>query len=84
MNLIRAIGGILVLAATLLPSAAAAQTLGTFHWQQQPYCNRLTLTVTAGGGVFTLDGFDDGCGAAVRTPCQRAATKPWAPVTHRR
>ena len=59
---------------TLLPAAAAAQPLGTFTWQQQPYCNRLTLTVTVTGQVFTLDGFDDGCGAAVRSTATGVAT----------
>ena len=58
----------------LLPAAAAAQPLGTFTWQQQPYCNRLTLTVTQTGEVFTLDGFDDGCGAAVRATAIGVAT----------
>ena len=43
---------------TLLPTAATAQVLGTFTWQQRPYCNRQTLTATASGGVFTLAGFD--------------------------
>lgn len=45
---------------------AAAQPLGTFSWQLQPYCNRLTLNVTQQSGIFTLDGFDDQCGAATR------------------
>ena len=58
---------------TLLPAAAAAQPL-TFTWQQQPYCNRLTFTVTVTGQVFTLDGFDDGCGAAVRSTATGVAT----------
>lgn len=47
-------------------AVAAAQTVGTFRWQQQPYCNVLTLTVTQNGGIYHLDGFDDQCGAAVR------------------
>ncbi len=59
---------------TLLPAAAAAEPLGTFTWQQQPYCNRLTLTVTVTGQVFTLDGFDDGCGAEVRSTATGVAT----------
>jgi hypothetical protein len=45
---------------------AAAQPLGTFSWQLQPYCNRVTFTVTQNGAVFTLDGFDDRCGATAR------------------
>lgn len=59
---------------TLLPAAAAAQTLGPFTWQQQPYCNRLTFTVTVTGQVFTLDGFDDGCGAAVHSTATGVAS----------
>jgi len=45
-------------------SSAAAQPLGTFRWQTQPYCNVLTLTVTQQGSVYALDGFDDQCGGA--------------------
>jgi hypothetical protein len=41
-----------------------AQALGTFRWQLQPYCNILTLNVRQDGAVYTLDGFDDQCGAA--------------------
>lgn len=41
-----------------------AQGLGTFRWQLQPYCNILTLSVRQDGAVYTLDGFDDQCGAA--------------------
>lgn len=43
-----------------------AQTLGTFQWQLQPFCNVLTLSVTQDGAVYTLDGTDDQCGAAQR------------------
>ncbi len=43
---------------------AAGQPLGTFRWQIQPYCNVLTLNVAQQGGVYTLDGSDDRCGAA--------------------
>ena len=49
-------------------SVASAQSLGTFRWQLQPYCNVVTLGVTETGGVYTLDGFDDQCGAATRAP----------------
>lgn len=44
-------------------SSASAQVFGTFSWQMQPYCNRVTLTLTSVTGNFTLDGFDDQCGA---------------------
>jgi len=45
---------------------AAAQSLGVFRWQLQPYCNVVTLNVTQTGSVYTLDGYDDQCGAATR------------------
>lgn len=45
---------------------ATAQTVGTFRWQQQPYCNVITLTVVQQSGVYQVDGFDDQCGAATR------------------
>jgi hypothetical protein len=45
---------------------AQAQTIGTFNWQQEPYCNVITLTVVQNGGTFHLDGSDDQCGAARR------------------
>ncbi len=53
-----AVGGIL-----MLTGSAWAQPLGTFRWQQQPYCNLLTLNVIGEGGGYTLDGTDDLCGA---------------------
>lgn len=43
---------------------AAAQTLGTFRWQLQPYCNVITVTVVQQGGQYQVDGTDDQCGAA--------------------
>ena len=51
----------------LWPSVpAVAQTIGTFSWQQRPYCNVLTLTVVQSGPSYLLNGFDDLCGAARR------------------
>ena len=50
----------------LAPALAFAQTIGRFRWQLHPYCNVVTLTVTLNSGVYTLDGFDDQCGAAQR------------------
>ena len=66
----------LVLAAVLsaIASDAAAQSLGTFTWQLQPYCNRLTVNVTQDGAIYTLDGFDDQCGAPQRAPLVGMAT----------
>lgn len=49
--------------AVLVSSSASAQVFGTFSWQMQPYCNRVTLTLSSVTGNFTLDGFDDQCGA---------------------
>jgi len=53
---------------------AAAQPLGTFTWQLQPFCNRVTVSVTQNGGIYTLDGFDDQCGAPQRAPLVGLAT----------
>lgn len=47
-------------------STASAQTIGTFRWQQQPYCNVITVTVVQAGALYQLDGFDDQCGAPTR------------------
>jgi hypothetical protein len=49
-------------------SAASAQTLGTFRWRTEPFCNVLNLTVTQTGSTFTLDGFDEQCGGNPRLP----------------
>jgi hypothetical protein len=58
----------LALAAWVLAGAHAAdaQSLGTFRWQLQPYCNVVTVTVSQSRGVYTLDGYDDQCGAPTR------------------
>lgn len=50
------------LAVAAVPQLVMAQPVGTFRWQQQPYCNVLTVSVVQNGGVYTLDGTDDGCG----------------------
>ena len=55
-----------ILIAGISGRPAAAQTLGTFRWQQLPYCNVVTLTVVQSGGIYQVDGFDDQCGAASR------------------
>ena len=47
---------------TSLP--AAGQTIGTFTWQTQPFCNVLTLTVIQQGAGYQLVGFDNQCGGA--------------------
>ena len=63
------------MSAALMASAPAdAQSLGTFTWQLQPFCNRVTVPVTQNGGIYTLDGYDDQCGAAQRAPLVGMAT----------
>ena len=58
----------------LSSAPAEAQAIGTLTWQLQPYCNRVTLTITQNGGIYTLDGYDDQCGAAQRAPLVGMAT----------
>ena len=66
--------GGLLLCAFALRAEAAAQTLGTFSWQLQPYCNVVTVTVVQQGGTYTIDGSDDQCGAPQRAPLVGLAT----------
>lgn len=54
--------------------ALRAQTLGTFSWQLQPYCNRVTVTLVQSGSVYLLNGWDDNCGASVRSAATGVAT----------
>jgi len=68
------VGGAALVALVCGASAAQAQPLGTFTWQLQPFCNRVTVSVTQNGGVYTLDGFDDQCGAPQRAPLVGLAT----------
>ena len=44
-------------------SVASAQSLGTFRWQLQPYCNVISITITQEGATYRLSGWDDACGA---------------------
>jgi hypothetical protein len=62
------------MAFVMLPAALAAQPLGTFRWQLQPYCNAVVASVTQTGAVYTVDGYDDQCGAAQRAPLVGLAT----------
>lgn len=66
----------LVCVVALLGAAplASAQSLGTFKWQLQPYCNVVTVNVTGVAGVYTVEGFDDQCGAATRAPLTGVGT----------
>jgi hypothetical protein len=63
-QLIVTASGCMFLIAALLAPAASAQPLGTFRWQMQPHCNVVSFLITQYGGVYTLDGTDDQCGAA--------------------
>lgn len=47
---------------------ADAQTIGTFTWQLQPYCNVVTFTVSVDGPAYRLTGYDDACGDVDRIP----------------
>jgi len=68
-------GALVAGAASLLASAAAeAQPLGTFTWQLQPFCNVVTVNLTQQGAVYTMDGFDDQCGAPQRAALVGLAT----------
>jgi hypothetical protein len=62
--------GVLIGVSSLLAVTpeAQAQPLGSFSWQLQPHCNRVTVTVTQNGGIYTLDGTDDQCGGAQKAP----------------
>ena len=66
--------GVLAVALSLASVTASAQSLGSFTWQLQPFCNRLTVTVTQNGSIYTLDGYDDQCGAPQRAPLVGMAT----------
>lgn len=58
----------LALAFAVSAPALRAQSLGTFRWQLQPFCNAVIVTVTQQGGTYTAEGFDDQCGAPQRAP----------------
>ncbi len=60
MRSIRRIG-VIVAVVVLAPLAASAQTIGTFRWQTQPYCNVISVAVTQTGAAYRLEGTDDGC-----------------------
>ncbi|MFN7978211.1 MAG: hypothetical protein U0P30_08755 [Vicinamibacterales bacterium] len=69
--------GVVALVAMLVMGTAGrveAQSLGQFRWQLAPYCNVVTATITQVGAIYTLDGFDDLCGAATRAPLVGVAT----------
>ncbi len=61
-------GGIMLAVLLIGGNIADAQPLGSFTWQLQPYCNRVTVNVRQDGAVYTLDGTDDQCGAGQKAP----------------
>ena len=61
MTLCRTVA-LIALGLVLSDASANAQSLGTFRWQLQPFCNVITVTVVQQGGTYTLDGTDDRCG----------------------
>ena len=63
------IGRTAIMALALLAGVATegrAQPLGTFRFQLQPYCNVVVVNITQNGSVYTVDGYDDLCGATQR------------------
>ena len=70
----RRVASVIAALAAMQAFPVSAQSLGTFTWQLQPFCNRITATVTQNGGVYTLDGYDDQCGAPQRAPLVGLAT----------
>lgn len=70
-----ALSALLTGAVVLTTSPLHAQTIGTFSWQLQPFCNNLTVNITQQGALFTIDGYDDQCGAAQRAPLVGMATQ---------
>jgi hypothetical protein len=51
-----------IVVAAGLVTPASAQSLGTFGFTLQPFCNVVTLTVVFEGGTYNLYGSDDACG----------------------
>lgn len=66
---------LIVLVTPLAAAALAdAQSLGTYRWQLQPFCNVIVVDVTQQGSLYTLNGYDDQCAAAQRAPLVGVAT----------
>jgi hypothetical protein len=59
------IAALLLASAWSVPSVNA-QVVGTFRWQQLPYCNVIAVRVVQAGAVFQLDGVDDQCGSGTQ------------------
>jgi hypothetical protein len=72
---VRGAFGLSVLMATAA-TPALAQPLGVFRWQTQPFCNVLTLAVTASAAGFRMEGTDDSCGGVPASAIGMAYPKP--------
>ena len=68
MSLSHRLLALLALSLAFPLSPATAQPFGTYSWQLQPFCNRITVTINQAGAIYSLDGFDDQCGAPLRAP----------------
>jgi Collagen triple helix repeat (20 copies) len=76
MTRLRTLAAVTALWALALPAQAAGQTVGTFRWQLQPFCNVVTLVVVQQGGQYQLDGTDDQCGSQVAVVRGLAVPRP--------
>ncbi|HUU36279.1 MAG TPA: tail fiber domain-containing protein [Vicinamibacterales bacterium] len=73
LGLVRVFTAVIVVVSAA-SNRADAQSLGTFTWQLQPYCNVVTVTIVQQGAVYTMDGYDDRCGVGARAPLVGLAT----------
>lgn len=60
----------------LFANQASAQSLGSFRWQTQPFCNLLILHVTAVASAYRLEGTDDQCGGPPASVIGMAFPRP--------
>lgn len=65
---------VLAAASILAVGRAEAQSLGTFRWQLQPFCNVVSVNVVQAGAIYTVDGVDDQCRGTQRAPLVGLAT----------
>lgn len=65
---------VLGLGGLALATPASAQTIGTFPFALQPFCNQLSITITQEGNTYRLAGWDDACGANERYPLRGVIT----------
>lgn len=63
MRIVRTLALVALVAGVGSIPSASAQSMGTFRWQLQPYCNLISVTVVQQGGQYQLDGTDNQCGA---------------------